>query len=492
MTKLRPAEAKRLLEKRRAMALLDKNKFVLENFLFKQQLDFVRDPARYAVAVTSVRAGKTTSCAADLIDTALKNPGTIGLYITLTRASAKRIVWPELVKINNDYQLKGKMDQTQLSITFPNRSIIYCSGANTDTEIEKFRGLSNVILVYIDESQAFRSHIKELVEDIIVKRLYDTNGRCRLIGTPGPVPAGYFYEASQSPQWSQHHWTMHDNPFLFKKSGLTPHQLIMQDIERKGVTLEDASIQRECFGRWELDTDSLILEYNPAINHYDELPLGNYNYIMGVDLGYEDADAICVLAYSDKTPTTYLVEEVITERQGLAELEQQIIRLMQKYQILKIRADAGGLGKKIVEDIRMRKGIPLEAAEKTEKMSNYSFLNNALRSGNFKAKKTSRFAQDCNLLQKDRDKSTPERIVVAGHSDAVDATLYAFKDSPAYMYTPPVKLPDPGTPEWYVLEEERMRQRALDEILEQKNRQFGDSFDPFAEPTIDLSPWRRT
>jgi len=155
--------------------------FQLDQFLFKEQLAFVTDPARYATAVCSVRAGKTTACAADLVDTALRMPGTIGLYITLARSSAKRIVWPELHKINREFKLNAIPNEQDLSLKFPNGSIIYCSGASNEPEIEKFRGLSNVALVYIDESQAFRSFIKDLVEEIIVKRLYDTNGRCLLI-----------------------------------------------------------------------------------------------------------------------------------------------------------------------------------------------------------------------------------------------------------------------------------------------------------------------
>ena len=151
--------------------------FVLTDFLFDKQLDFVNDSARYAVACCSVRAGKTTACAADLIFTALSMPGTQGLYITLARTSAKTICWPELKRIIRDYGLKCDINESDLTIHFTNDSWIRLYGGNEETEIEKIRGLSNVALVYLDESQAFRAHIKTLVEDIIAKRLYDTNGR---------------------------------------------------------------------------------------------------------------------------------------------------------------------------------------------------------------------------------------------------------------------------------------------------------------------------
>src|SRR5437899_3259744 len=138
-------------------------KFIIEDYLFKEQLDFVKDSSRFATAVCSVRAGKTVSCAADLIDTCLKLPGTTGLYITLSRTSAKKIIWADLRRIIRKYKIDAAFNETDLSVKFSNDSLIYCSGASDETEIEKFRGLSNVALCYIDECQAFRSHLKELV-----------------------------------------------------------------------------------------------------------------------------------------------------------------------------------------------------------------------------------------------------------------------------------------------------------------------------------------
>ena len=458
----------RLLAERKKISIAKKAqiypKFELESFLFKEQLDFVLDPAKYSTAVCSVRAGKTTACAADLINTANQMPGTIECYITLARSSAERIIWPELKRINREYGFNAFPNEAKLSLTFANGSIIYLMGGNDEAEIEKIRGLSNVALVYIDEAQAFRSHIHGLVEDIVAKRLYDTNGRCRLIGSPGPLLTGYFYDASQSPEWSHHHWTMHVNPWLLKKSGKTPEELIAQDCARKGVDLDDPAIQRECFGRWKLDPNSLLLNFNPEINHYEELPVGNYSYILGIDLGVKDSDSLNLLAFSDNSPVTYLVEEIVTPNQLTDDLAKQINSLIKKYNPRDIVADTGGLGLKIVEDLKDRYGLMIAAADKRDKMANYKFLNNALRTGMFKAKKTSRFAQDCNILERDDDRSTPDRMVIKGHSDTVDGTLYAFKLSPAYNYVPPIEKPKAGTPEYLKAQEELHLQSMLEQV----------------------------
>ena len=462
---------------------IEKPKFNIESFLFKEQLDLVRDTSKFATAVCSVRAGKTIACAADLIDTAIRLPGTVGLYITLARSSAKRIVWPELHKINREFKLNGIPNESDLSFRFPNGSIIYCSGASDSQEIEKFRGLSNVALAYLDESQAFRAHIKELVEEILIKRLYDTNGRLRLIGTPGPIPAGYFHDASKSPKWSHHAWTLHNNPWIERKSGCTVQQLIQQDCDRKGVTIDDPAIQRECFGRWVLDANSLLLIYDEKKNHFEALPPGNYNYILGMDFGFNDADSYSVLAWSDVSPNTYLVEEVVKEKQTYEQMAAVVDQLFKKYPFCKVIADPGGGGKKLIESLKPRYLIPFNTADKLGKIANYGLLNNALRTGRFFAKKTSRFAQDCNLLERDMDLSTPDKTIVKGHSDAVDSCLYAFKDSPAYGYTPPPEPVKPGTPQWFQDEEDKMRQHLYETIKKEQDALRADdiwaNFDQF-------------
>ena len=465
-------------------------KFDLSEFLFKEQLNFVNDPVKYAVACCSVRAGKTTACAADLIRTAQEMPGTMGLYITLARTSAKAIVWPELKKINRTYGLRGLPNESELTIKFPNDSWIRLYGGNEETEIEKIRGLSNVALVYLDECQAFREHIRELVEDIITKRLYDTNGRCRMIGTPGPVEAGYFYECSKSSGWSQHHWTMFQNPWLLKKSGKTPQELTDEDCKRKGVDHDDPSIQRENYGRWKQDPNALLLNYSRDINHYESLPDDKYQYILGIDLGSRDADALCVLAYSDSSPVTWLVEEIVTPNQLTDDLAKQIRSLEAKYGSMTMVADTGGLGLKVCEDLAARYGFVIEKADKAGKMTDYKFLNNALRTGMFKAKHETRFAGDCNILERDDRKSTPDRIVTRGHSDAVDACLYAFGLSPAYNYTPAKFKALPGTPE-YIREQEELHKEALREKIKRENALVngGPTMGKFHKDQYGRDPW---
>lgn len=450
-------------------------KFHVEQFLFDKQLGFVNDVAPFKTAVCSRRSGKTFACAAHLIDTALKFPGTRCLYVTLSRNNAKKIIWPVLQEILVSNKISAKFDLTELSIKIESGSIIYISGANDLAEIEKFRGMA-FKLVYLDECQSFRSYIEQLIDDILTPALMDYAGSLCLIGTPGAVPVGYFHDcATKHKSWSNHAWTFFDNPYITQKSGMTHKALLDRELQRRGVEINDPTIQREWFGRWVLDSESLLLKYDASKNHYEELPPDKWIYLMGIDLGFVDADAIAVLAWSESRPETFLVAERVVHKQDLTALVAQIQELAREYPVAKMVIDEGGLGKKIAEEIRRRHHIPVLPADKSRKMENYAFLNDALRRGHFKAKKDSRFAQDSYLLEIDRDKTTPDKIRVKDsfHSDIVDSVLYAFKESPAFSYLPAKPTYKYGTPEWAKEEAIRMEQEAIEYFENQEKAEEG-------------------
>jgi len=400
--------------------------FVLEEFCFPEQLAFIKDTARFKTAVCSRRAGKSTACVADMLYTALNQPGDV-LYLTLNRRSAKRIIWRELLRINKDFNLQGKPDNTELTLTLPNKNVIHISGAKDEAEVDKVRGM-HFRKVYIDEAQAFRPYIKELIEDVIEPALTDYRGSLILIGTPGPIPAGYFYETSTGEGWSHHHWTMLNNPFLEKKSGVPPIITIRETAERRGLSLSSPSIQREFFGQWVKDVDSLVYNFDSTKNIYHtDLPK-DLRYVFGVDIGYRDADAIAVLGYSASERKVYLVQEYVRSKNDITSLVEELKRLKDKYDPVKIVMDAGALGKKIQEEIRIRHSLHTEAAEKTRKAEFITLLNDDLRTGKLQCPLNSQFEEDSYLLQWDLESETVMKVSNRYHSDIADALLYAWRE----------------------------------------------------------------
>lgn len=455
----------------------EKPKFDIEKFCFGPQLALVKDESDFATACCSRRSGKTVACVADLINTSQKRPGTVCLYITLSRASAKRIIWPDLIKLNREYELGGIPNIADLSLTFPNGSVIYCSGAKNKSEIEKFRGLA-IVLCYIDEAQAFGSFIEDLIDDVISKALYDHNGRLRVTGTPSPIPSGYFYNICEDPEkgasWSHHHWTMFENIWLHKKSGKTAMELTERDLKRKGVTIEDPTIQRENYGKWKTDSNALVFRYNADINAFYDLPDdkgGKWEYIFGIDIGYDDCDAIAVIAYHEHIKEAYLVEEVIKSKQGVTDLALKIEELVKKYKPISMVMDAGALGKKIQFEFSRRFGLGIKAAEKSRKFEYIELLNDALRTKKFYANPEGRFAEDSQRVEWDKDKSNGDKLVVSNrfHSDITDAVLYAFRESLHFLAEDLPTAIRAGSEEWLQKQKDDMEEVAR-QMMESKNQ----------------------
>jgi hypothetical protein len=459
---------RKALELRRSQATKSLD---LPSLLFPEQLAFVTDPSPFKTGVCSRRAGKSSACAVDLVNTAMANREVTALYVTGTRTDAKKIIWPEVKRLNRTLGLKGEVNESELTVTLGS-SIIRLSGAKDSQEIDKIRGqLPPIKKAYIDEAQKFKpSLLKQLVDDVLEPALLDYNGSLSLIGTPGPVPAGYFFDASQSSQWSHHAWTFFDNPFLPIKSKKTHQELLERVLKRRGMLQDDPAIRREYFGEWIQDEDSLLLHYRASLNHYTEAPKRKPVCVMGVDLGFHDADAIAILGWFEDSQDVYLLEESVVRKQDITSLAQAIETLRLKWDVSKIVMDTGGIGKKVAEEISRRKHIPVHAADKARKMENVALLNDWLRTGRMKAKSDSQFAHDCGLIEIDRDKSTPDRIVVSSHyhSDIADAVLYAFRESPAYSYQKPAARPRVGSPEWAAEENERMFNLALEDALERE------------------------
>lgn len=441
-----------------------KGKFALEDVCFDKQVAFITDSSKLKTSVTGRRAGKTYACAAYLLHTALAVPKSTSLYITLTRSNAKRIIWPTLMELNHVYGLQAQINETDLSITFGNGSRIFLSGASDSAEVEKFRGLG-LALCIIDETQSFKDYIEQLIEEVISKALYDFDGTLALIGTPSPVPTGYFYRCATSDRFSHHKWNMFDNPHIRLKSGKTPQQLLDQDLARKGVTLADPSIRREVFAEWATDTSSLVFKYDRGLNDYREAPALT-DFVVGVDIGFDDADAISVLGWSSLEPKIYLVEESIKAGQTVTDLAEEIGRFLNKYNPLRIVMDTGGLGKKLAEELRRRYALPIIAAEKVRKFEFIELLNDALRTGMFKASSNSQFAHDCMLVEWDR--SNPQKLAVKDtfHSDITDSVLYAYREALHWLYQAPQPKVAPLTPLWYKKIEEEMEQAAQDRLAE--------------------------
>ncbi len=416
---------------------------------FPSQNAFIEDTSRYIDAQCSRRAGKSNGLALRFFRTMEKYPKSQCLYLSLTQESARGIMWAILHEINDKFNIGCTFTESRLEMKHPNGAKLKLMGADLKDFIKRLKG-RKFPGVGVDECQDMGVHIQSLIDDVLTPSIADySDGWLAITGTPGPVPQGYYFDVTQNQKYgfSHHAWTLFENPYMPE-----PRKFLADLKTKREWTEDNPTLLREYLNKWVLDVQSLWVRYTEKVNHYDQLPTNHkWNHIMGVDIGFNDADAIAILAWSETSPITYLIEEKITRKQGLTELVDQMNLLHKRYDISKVVMDEGGLGKKLAEEVRRRHGINVEPADKARKQENVELLNDSLRLGKFKAKSASRFAQDSYLVQVDWDKSTPNRIVIKKkpHSDIIDAVLYAFKESYAFTHQPEApKGPKYGTKEW--------------------------------------------
>lgn len=429
---------------------------------FPAQTRFVNDRSRYIDAQCSRRAGKSNGLALRFLITMEEHPGTTCIYLALTRDSAKSIMWPVLKELDEKYKLKCSFTDSTLTVKHANGAKLVLYGADQANFIRRLKGQKSPG-IGIDEAQDFGTHLESLINDVLTPMLVDyTDSWLAVVGTPGPVPMGYYFDITQNKKYgySHHEWTILDNPFIPTAQAFIDDMILKRQWEPNHPTL-----MREWKNKWVLDLESLWIRYKAETNHFIELPrnVKKWNYILGIDIGYKDADALAVLAWSEEDPNTYLIEELITAKQDITSLVSQIEGMSKKYDIYKMVIDQGGLGLKIAEEIRKRHSVPVEPADKKLKSENVGILNDELRLGRFKAKSASRFAQDSYLIQIDWLHSTPDKIVIKKdpHSDIIDAVLYAFRESYAFTHKPEKPKLIPGTKEWAEAQSQSMWESEL-------------------------------
>jgi hypothetical protein len=450
-----------------ALAALRQLEITKKDYSFPQQDAFVNDKSQFLAAICTRRAGKTNALALRFLRTMKEYPNSLSRYIALTRDSAKDIMWPVLQEMDERFKLGASFTEHNLTMTLPNGASLKLFGADLKNFIRRLKGAKSPA-VAIDEAQDFGDHISTLVDDVLTPTLADyPNSWLALTGTPGPIPRGLFYDITEarSADYSIHRWSLYQNPYL-----PNAQEFVNKLKARKKWDERNPTYLREYQGVWVLDLESLLIRYSADNNHFDRLDPAHYIYILGVDIGHRDADALALIAWSQSSPNIWLIDEVVTSGQDITALTHQIEDMMRRYDISKIVMDTGGLGLKIAEEITRRKHIPIQAADKKRKFENVAFLNDYLRLGKFKAKKDSRFAQDSYQLQIDHEKTTPDRLVVKKgfHSDIIDAVLYAFRESPAFTYQKATDKPKWGEPAWYEQEVSDMERAAEEHFKEQE------------------------
>ena len=437
--------------------------------LFDKQVEAIRNPKKLKTIRTGRRGGKTKTLGTYLFDVALSRPGALCLFIALTRPSAKRLIWQELKNLNKRHGLGAQFNNTSLEVTLPNGAQIWLAGASSAAEREKLRGHAFDV-VCCDESGSFGEEFEYLLTEILDAALEDYAGTLVLVGTPNAAAAGAFFDRDTSDRedWAHFHWSVLDNPkfprWAGKKNWRREAKKWWADkCKREGWQEDDPVKHREWLAEWVRDANRLVYRVTDDLL-VPALPAGDYTYLLGADLGWNDQKTIVVLACSEVSKQLYVVDYFAESQLLIDDYAEVLKQYIKTYHSVANVCDAGALGKDIVEQLRQRHAIPIEAATKQHKPANISFLNSALKQRRLHFLPGAKAVfQQMKLLQwKDKLQLKTDQ---AFREDLCDALLYVFRYA-TNVYKPDFAAEplDAGK-----AEEKRMKEAALRRAALQRN-----------------------
>lgn len=473
-----------------------------------KQRAFVLDPARRCCGLVARGGGKTTGARAKYVKTMLQIPGARCLYIALTGDQAEELMWAPLKTLCERLDIAASFNETKRRCVFTRTgSSIRLVGADNKKEIEKLRGIP-FHLVGIDESASYPSALLEqLIFRILGPRLGDFGGKLFLIGTPGHILRGPFYDATrpgseihrkwedrESPEfldfkgWSFHQWTLLDGAaHVPAMQRLWDEALLEKETNR--WTDDNPTWLREYLGHWAADDSEQVFKYrshddqgqplnqwDPERNHmgWAKLPkeFDDYQYVYGMDMGHSDPFALQVFAYSPSDPGKRLYHCWEFCKPGMS--PRPIAELLLGPDLdheepegafgvsdwpEAIVADTAGMGGAILDELAQVYGIKVKAAEKKNKFDAIELFNGDLVDERIFILKGSKLEEQLQALQWKVDDFGKLKEDQGMRNDCTDAAIYARREAqhllsrtpdPAPSYFPPRKelhdyeAPDPA------------------------------------------------
>lgn len=445
---------------------------------FKLQEDFISHPSKMKALFATRRFGKSYTSGLYLCKEAYENPGVSLLYIALTRDSAKRILWKDVLKvINRQFNLNLKFNETLLTATFPNGSVIYLMGVDSDEgEKEKILG-QKFKLAVIDECASYSIDLRTLVYGVLKPAMADLNGTIVMVGTPGNLTKSLFFDITtgKEPGWHVVKADTKDNPYMRDKWFKEIEELKTN----QPYIVETPMFKQMYLGEWVIDLDAMVYKFNEDRNLISELPKyakGDWQYLLGVDLGYEDDSAFVVCCYHEHDKNLYVIETYNQKKMDITDVANKIKELKYKYPVHKVVID--GANKQAVEEIQKRHQIPLITADKKGKEDFIEIMNAELILGHIKllvdgAAPLIDEWRSLVWLEKGGVIVQPKKENPSCANHLSDACLYAWRFTYQYLSQKPDKKPKEGTIDYYQREVSDM-ERAAEEFFErlEQDRQW--------------------
>lgn len=401
---------------------------------FPKQNDYLDDlESRFKALNCTRRAGKSRGEVISHIECAMRFPGSRQLYGGITLDSVTEIAWDVFAEVLEERNIPHKKNASKRIIFFENGSRVRLFGIDSsEKQMRKLLG-QKLRKVSIDEAGSITVDMKRVCYQMIRPALIDLapNSWLTLLGTCENIPNTFFERVTEGtePGWKVHKWTAYDNPFM-RKQWIAE----IEDIKKTNPkSLESSWFRTHYLNEWCTDDDLLIIPEDKLVR-LRKLPQAKHCYVLGVDLGYNDATAFSVIAYSELTGLAWIVHTYKSSGMDFTATAQYIKKLNNEYEFDKIIVD--GSNKQGVEEMRVRHKIPLQNAEKTGKNTYLRLLRDEVIEGKLgciDGTANALITEWKSLVWKNEEKEEEDPRC---QNHLSDATLYAWRECLHYTYDP--------------------------------------------------------
>jgi PBSX family phage terminase large subunit len=396
-------------------------------------------------------------------------------YATDVRASIWNNTLPAVLRAHGFKNgIHYKLNEQQMTCTFTQSGgVIALAGLDDRERVDKLLG-QEYSIIYVNEC----SDVPWQTINILKTRLRQSVKGLdnRFIADLNPTSDAH---------WSYKLWHLGVHPetrdplrhpedygFLQMNSGDNAENLPAEYIDELSNLVGNA---RERFYSGNYQSTTGLRVFSPTLYQWPEFVAwsqgreGSMQFIAGLDLGYQDADAFVILAHCPGDQQVWIVYEhkarresvddlVAAIREGLAWVRHNIpardhhIRIYSETATLRYGHE--GDDKKSWSMLKEMYGLPVERAYKRDKKLGVELLQDMVNAGRLMVPRGGPFADECDqtVWTREIDGTIVRRIDDdTYHPDEMDAILYPLRELWSYggdehkQLPPPPPSPDPPT-----------------------------------------------
>jgi hypothetical protein len=347
-----------------------------------------------------------------------------------------------------------RWDNDDRVFTFPSGARITFGYLECENDKLRYQGAEIQHLAVDEATQLPEGRARYLMSRLRRKSGVDVPIRARFAANPGGIGHDWVYKGfvQEGAKGAFIQAFASDNPSIDQVEYATTLEV-----------LDPITYKQLAKGLWIRDGGGLVYgQFRDDRNYIEPAALPRLQYhMLGLDFGVKDQNALTVCGWRDHDPIIYVLKSY--RLTGLSDdVADEVLALDASYHFDKIVGDIGGLGKAFQGELRRRRQIPVEAAEKNNKMGYVSLMNSSMARGLIKVVNDGscvELVDEWNTNPKTED-GTKEAPGFANH--ASDSCLYTWRACNAFNNTPREEKPAKGSPEAVEAMARELEERAFE------------------------------